>query len=190
MSNKITLLCLCAVVALSLISAACSQATPSAPTNASPTETPPVVSRDVSPSETPPVDDPVAPSFATYTNVEYGFEFDYPAQVEVRVEEKPFQLLVYTESANPFYVRATRDFSPGDAAYFLDTSSTGELVYGPYVWLTYNLPDGYADATGVSQPIYALQMQAEDVLYSVVFYNQDSLTEVQGQILSTFRLLE
>ena len=33
-------------------------------------------------------------------------------------------------------------------------------------------------------------MQAEDVLYSVVFYNQDSLTEVQGQILSTFRLLE
>jgi hypothetical protein len=128
MPNKITLLCLCAVVALSLISAACSQATPSAPTNASPTETPPVVSRDVSPSETPPVDDPVAPSFATYTNVEYGFEFDYPAQVEVRVEEKPFQLLVYAESANPFYIRATRDFLPGDATYFLDTSSTGELV--------------------------------------------------------------
>jgi hypothetical protein len=68
--------------------------------------------------------------------------------------------------------------------------SPWRVYYGPYVWLTYNLPDGYADATGVSQPIYALQMQAEDVLYSVVFYNQDSLTEVQGQILSTFRLLE
>jgi hypothetical protein len=156
----------------------------------SPTETSSVVSTNVSPTETPPVDGFVTSPLATYTNVEYGFEFDYPAQVEVRVEGKPFQLLVYTESADPFYIRATRDFLPGDVTYFLDTSSTGELVYGPCVWLTYYLPKGYADATGASQPIYALQMKAEDVLYSVVFYNQDSLTQVQGQILSTFRLLE
>ena len=149
-----------------------------------------MASANISPTEKPTVDASATPSLATYTDIEYGFAFDYPAQVEVRVEEKPFQILVYTESTNPFYIRATRDFSPGDATYFLDTSSTGELAYGPYVWLTYYLPDGYADATGVSQPIYALQMKAEDVLYSVVSYNQDSLTEAQGQILSTFRLLE
>jgi len=131
-----------------------------------------------------------AAPFTTYTDEYYNFAVDYPSDVEVSVQsEGPFQLLVYTDPENPFYIRATRDFLPGYVAYFLDTSPIAETAYGAYVWQTYHLPNGYGDAIGFSPPIYALQMQAGDVLYTIVFFNQDSLTELQAHILSTFRIL-
>jgi hypothetical protein len=141
-------------------------------------------------SEIPPSHTTFTAPFTTYTNENYNFAIDYPSEVEVSVQsEGPFQLLVYTDPENPFYIRATRDFLPGDAAYFLDTSPIAETTYGTYVWQTYHLPNGYGDAISFSPPMYALQMQAGDVLYTIVFFNQDSLTEWQAHILSTFRVL-
>jgi len=147
------------------------------------------------PSETPesgmtPSHATLAAPFTTYTNEYYNFAIDYPSDVEVSVQsDGPFQLLIYTEPENPFYLRATRDFLPGDVVYFLDTSPIAETIFGAYLWQTYNLPNGYGDATGSSPPIYAFQMQASDVLYTIVFFNRDSLSELQAHILATFRIL-
>ena len=139
----------------------------------------------------------IAPSHAafvasntTYANEYYNFAVDYPSDVNIYVQsDGPFQLIVYTDPKNPFYIRATKDFLPSDVAYFLDTSPIAETKYGTYVWQTYYLPNGYGDAVGFSPPIYALQMQTGDVLYTIVIFNQDSLTELQAHILSTFRIL-
>ena len=99
-------------------------------------------------------------------------------------------MLVYTDPENPFYFRASRDYLPNDALYLLDTSPTGTQTLGQYTWQTYSLPDGYGDALGFSPPIYALQLEVNSVLYAVLFYNQDSATDLQLRILSTFRVIE
>ena len=129
--------------------------------------------------------------WVTYSDVTYGFEFDTPAGLPVHTQtDGPFQVLVYTDPENPFYFRASRDYLPNDALYLLDTSPTGTQTLGQYTWQTYSLPDGYGDALGFSPPIYALQLEVNSVLYAVLFYNQDSATDLQLRILSTFRVIE
>ena len=129
--------------------------------------------------------------WVTYSNEAYRFEFDVPAGIPVRTQtEGPFQVLVYTDPENPFYVRASRDYLPSDALYLLDTSPTGTQTLGGYTWQTYSLPNGYGDAIGFSPPIYALQLEVNSVLYAVLFFDQDSATDLQMRILSTFHVIE
>ena len=132
-----------------------------------------------------------APPWKAYSNEDFKFAFDHPEEVEVLVEtDGPFQVLVYTDPQAPFYVRATREYLPGDVSYLLDTPSTGQRKYGPYSWDVFELPNGYGDAMGFTPPIFALQMEAGDVLYSLLFYGQGTTTELQDRIVSTFRVLD
>jgi hypothetical protein len=135
----------------------------------------------------------VGPDFTwlKYSNEDYGFELDHPVEVHLQAQsDGPFQILVYTEPDSPFYLRATRDYLPADVDYLLDTPATGSQTIGRYTWKTYSLPNGYGDAIGFSPPIYALQLENNAILYSVLFYHQDSLTDLQSQILSTFHVLD
>jgi hypothetical protein len=125
----------------------------------------------------------------TYVNEDYGFSFDYPQEVLLDVQtEGPFQVVVHDDPEAPFYVRATRDYLPNELLYFLEAPSTGATTIGDYQWQVHVLPNGYGDAVGTSPPIYALRMERNSVLYSVVFFEQDSLTELQLRILSTFKV--
>jgi hypothetical protein len=127
------------------------------------------------------------PVWVTFTNEEYGYQFEYPAGVKVELTNKDGgQVSIDPGAGDPFQVTATREYLPGDALYYLDTPSSGERKIGENVWSEYRLPDGYCDGVGCSPPIYALRMEARDVLYTVTFASQDTITELQDQILSTF----
>jgi transglutaminase-like putative cysteine protease len=132
----------------------------------------------------------VAPTWATYSDDNYGFAFNYPSDLTIETQAAPFQVLIFTEPEAPFYFRATRDYLPNEIVYFLDTAATGQRKIGEYTWTTYYLPNGYGDAVGFTPPLYALRTEVGNVLYSALFFNQDSTSELQDQILSTFRVLE
>jgi len=136
-----------------------------------------------------PPDSTPSESWNTYFNEDFGFSLSYPQEILLEVQtDGPFQVVVHDDPKRPFYVRATRDYLPNDSLYFLEAPSTATITIGDYQWQTHVLPNGYGDAVGTSPPIFALQMEVDSVLYSVVFFEQDSLNELQFRILSTFRI--
>jgi hypothetical protein len=127
--------------------------------------------------------------WATYLNEDFSFAFDHPQEVLVDPQtDGPFQVVIYADPERPFYIRATRDYLPSEVLYFLETPASGAITIGGYRWQTHLLPNGYGDAVGTSPPIYALRMEISSVLYSVIFFHQDALNELQLRILSTFRI--
>jgi hypothetical protein len=131
----------------------------------------------------------VEPAWITFTNQEYGYEFNYPSAVRVDVIMKDAsQVKVHVEPGDPFQLSVITDHSSADVFYYLDTSPIGERKIGDNVWFEFVLPDGYCDAGGCSSPLYALQMEWGDTLYVVTFFAQDTMTELQEEILATFKI--
>jgi hypothetical protein len=131
----------------------------------------------------------VEPASKTFTNQECAYEFQYPSEVRVEIMDKnTSQLKVHAGTGEPFQVTCAREYSPGDALHYLDTQATGERKIGENLWSEYSLPDGYCDAVGCSAPLYALRMESAGVLYTVTFYSQETTTEGQEEILSTFHI--
>lgn len=125
-------------------------------------------------------------------NPDYGYAFEYPPTMTLEVQSNQIVLSMNSDSPwySRWYIRASQDYTPMEAVYFLDTPSNGQITTGKTTWRTYYLPDGYCDGPGCSPPIYAVRAEVDDTLYTAFFYNQSSLTELQGQMLATFRLLE
>lgn len=131
----------------------------------------------------------VEPAWITYTNQEYGYEFKYPTEARVEVTLKDAsQVKVHVGAGEPFQVIVRIDYSPADALYYLDTAAIGERKIGENTWSEYLLPDGYCDAVGCSEPIYSLQMEWGDILYTATFRSQETTTELQEEILATFKI--
>ena len=131
----------------------------------------------------------VEPAWITFSNQEYGYEFKYPSEVRVEVvPEDASQVKVHIETDHPFEMTVRMDHSPNDVFYYLDTTANDERKIGENVWFEFILPDGYCDATGCSAPIYALQMEWGDVLYTATFRSQETTTELQEEILGTFKV--
>lgn len=128
-------------------------------------------------------------TWKTFSNQECQYRFQYPEDVRVEVMDKhAVEIKIYTEAQEPYQLTCVRDYSPGDPLYYFDTEAIGEREIGEYLWSEFRLPDGYCDASGCSLPLYALRMEADDVLYTVTFYSQEMITESQEEILSTVRI--
>jgi hypothetical protein len=124
----------------------------------------------------------------TCTNIEYGYALQIPEGAHVEITSKGgHQIKVHAGIDDPFQIKATRDYFPSDVTFYLDTRSGHERKIGGNRWSEFVLPKGYCDATVCSMPMYVLQMEVADVLYTVTFYSQDTTTASQEQILSTFQ---
>lgn len=131
----------------------------------------------------------VEPAWLTFTNQEYGYEFKYPGEVRVEVmPEDASQVKVHIETDLPFEMTVRVDHSPNDVFYYHDTAANDERTIGENVWFEFIVPDGYCDAIGCSAPIYALQMEWGDILYTATFRAQETTTELQEEILATFKV--
>ena len=129
----------------------------------------------------------VEPAWITFKNQEYGYEFRYPSEARVDVIlQDASQVKVQIEPAKPFEVMVTLQYTPADVLYYLDAPSSGERSIGENVWSEFLLPDGYCDAC--SRPIYALKMEAGNILFTVIFHSQETITELQEKILATFKI--
>lgn len=131
----------------------------------------------------------VEPAWITFTNQEYGYEFKYPSEARVDVLLKDAsQVKVHIETDHPFQMTVSIDHAPNDVFYYLDTAANDERQIGENVWFEFILPDAYCDAVSCSAPIYALQMEWDGVLYTAIFHSQESTTELQEEILATFKI--
>jgi uncharacterized protein YwqG len=131
----------------------------------------------------------VEAAWITFTNQEYGYEFKYPSEARVEVTPKDAsQVKVHIETDHPFEMTVSMDHSPTDVFHYLDTQASDERQIGENVWFEFKLPDGYCDAISCSEPIYALQMEWEDILYTATFRSQETTTELQEEILATFKI--
>lgn len=122
----------------------------------------------------------------TYRNEEYGFEFKYPKQESFR-EHNPSQefIQIFTDSVR---IKATKNrYIDESSDWFLDTPPNGEFILGNITWKTFFLPNGYCDGPGCSVPIYAVNTRRENVVYSVTFGEKQQISDLQKQILSTFK---
>ncbi len=129
----------------------------------------------------------------TYSNREFKFSLKYPESYSVEilspVGTEYVELLVSKDKQNSFTVRANKSYQPADVIYYLDTTSSGEKIIGENTWHIYLLSNGYRDGGDEkSSPIFALQLEKNNILYSAVFYNQEAMEETQEKILSTFEL--
>ena len=129
------------------------------------------------------------PAWITFKNQEYGYEFRYPSEARVDVTLKDAsQVKVQMEPGDPFEVIVTLQYTSADMLYYLDRPSSGERTIGENIWSEFLLKDGYCDAAGCSKPIYALKMEAGNILFTVIFHSQKTTTELQEDILATFKI--
>ena len=102
------------------------------------------------------------------------------------------QVKVQIGPGDPFEVNVTLQYTSADVLYYLDTPASGERTIGENIWSEFLLPDGYCDATGCSSPMYALKMESKmesgNILFTVVFFSQKTITELQEEILATFKI--
>ena len=131
----------------------------------------------------------VEPAWITFKNQEYGYEFRYPSEARVDVTLKDAsQVKVQVGPGDPFEVIVTLQYTTADVRYYLDTPVSGERTIGENIWSEFLLPDGYCDAVGCSAPLYALRLASGDILLTVIFFSQKTTTELQEEILATFKI--
>ncbi len=131
----------------------------------------------------------VEPAWITFKNQEYGYEFRYPSEARVDVTLKDAsQVKVQIGPGDPFEVIVTLQYTSADVLYYLDTPASRERTIGENIWSEFLLTEGYCDATGCSSPIYALQLESGNILFTVIFHSQKTTTELQEEILATFKI--
>jgi hypothetical protein len=129
--------------------------------------------------------------WATYTNEQHGYSFDYPPEVQVQAPGKDNQTFQLNLNAEPlFEITAKPNELPGDAIYFLDTPSVVERQIGDLVWSAYLLPDGYCDGPNCSPAIYALRIGQAQMLYTIILHGQRTTNDLQESIVATFHFVE
>ncbi len=129
-------------------------------------------------------------AWVTYTNKQYNLSFKYPSNFIIEENVIPtnnsLQIIINKGQKNTFSVNASANFSSTDATYFLDAEPTGKVIIDGITWKDYYLPTGSSHGT---EPIYGLQNQTNEILYTVTFFNQNSINPIQNQILSTFKFI-
>jgi hypothetical protein len=128
----------------------------------------------------------------TFTNEYHRFAFDYPREYSIEFrEDLPEYIVVRKDPNEVISITATSNFQPGDEDNFdFTTPPAGHRVFGQYSWQTFVIPSGYGGPVGADISAYALQMETDDKLFTVVFQNQLDVTPIQEQIIASFRLLE
>ncbi len=136
--------------------------------------------------------DPSA-DWETYTNNKFKLTFMYPKTLafeEYLVSDNQLQAIFNKNQPINFIIGADLDYKPENVTYLLDQKPNGTKTINNNTWNTYYSSSGYGDAGGYSAPYFGLQIEMNHVLYSAIFYNQDTIDPIQEQILSTFKFID
>ncbi len=142
------------------------------------------------PTETdaPPV---LTDSWKLYQNNQYNFEFKYPETYTIEVVPVATsgytQIILNKSETESMTIKLTDDFTQSQITSFLDTSPIGEAEFGDYTYYKFSLPNGYGNSPeNINSPIEGFQTNQNDILLTVAIFGS-GLTEIQAQILSTFK---
>lgn len=164
-----------------------SQAPISSPSTTQPSSTQPST---VIPSPTSPTD-PTA-GWKEYKRDSYNFSFRYPEGVilEDKSTGDITQVILAAQEFRETIISARKD---KQSIYYLDTPPFGEVVFGTLTGKKYFLPEGYCDGPSCSSPILAAVVYNKGFRYVFSVFvekNSNSFTDLENQILSTFKILD
>lgn len=136
--------------------------------------------------------DPTA-DWKTYTDDILKFSFKHPSKFSIEIQPKDDgRGISYLFAPNYISIlNVLTKYSIDDTKYFMNTTSSGNVIIGDYSWKTYFLPKGSPEGTvGTGEPIFILQTEINKKLVTFISYNQTNITEEQSQILSTFKFID
>ena len=127
-----------------------------------------------------------------YEDKTVGISFNHPSKFTIELQPRDDGSGVNYLFAPDYVISLSvlKKYSDIAAKYFMNTTSDGEMKIGDNLWKTYFVPKGYPEGTvGAGKPIYALQIEINKNLVTLVLYNQSNITDEQFQILSTFKFI-
>jgi len=136
--------------------------------------------------------DPTA-GWKTYENDINKFSVNYPDDVTFEENQTGggIQIIFNKFKPNSFTIHAQTGYPPTQPQYFLGATSNGSRKIGEITWNTFYLSKGYQDASNLeTTPIYALQLEQNEILYSIYDFKSTQIPEQIIQILSTFKFTE
>lgn len=136
--------------------------------------------------------DPVV-SWETYNSPEFGFSIDYPQNLQVQdyLNDQYNRTVSFKGTDLYFSVtlrKADSNFNL-DKYYFMDSLIARTTVLSGQKANIYEMPNGYCDGPGCSQPYIAIVTEHNGDVYSVSFFGDSKLSSLESQILSSFRFM-
>ncbi len=121
----------------------------------------------------------------TYTNTEYGFEFQYPKDLYVTEKYSGSQIAIEGamggRDVKPMYIEISKNNVESDAQWG-DIISHGTITLGSFEWDVWTL-----DSASDESFQYILSISHLDFKYYIIVNDQKELDQNQKEILSTFK---
>ncbi len=130
-------------------------------------------------------------NWKTYKNSVLGFELKYPptVQVDKELNDQYNRVIIFKGENLHFEVMLRKN--PGnitlDKYYFMDSPIKRKTTLAGNSANVYEMPQGYCDGPGCSEPYIAIVTEKGPDLYHLSFFGDIQLSEVENQILSTFK---
>jgi hypothetical protein len=129
----------------------------------------------------------------TYTNTALGYELRYPPTVEIDKEfnDKNNRLTTFKGSDINIQVKLNdNSYNVSlDKYYFMDSPIARTTTLAGLSANVYEMPEGYCDGPTCGDPYIAIGTLKGSDFYSISFYGDIVLSDIENQILSTFRFI-
>ena len=133
-------------------------------------------------------------NWKTYTNSSLGFELKYPPSIQIESESNDqYNKAVIFKGGNVHFEVMLRKNSGNitlDNYYFMDAPISRKTTLAGLLANIYEVPNGYCDGPSCSEPYAAIVTEKDLDLYHISFFGDIQFSEVENQILSTFKFLE
>lgn len=132
-------------------------------------------------------------SWETYNSPEFGFSIDYSQNLQVQdyLNDQYNRTVSFKGTDLYFSVtlrKADSNFNL-DKYYFMDSPIARTTVLSGQKANIYEMPNGYCDGPGCSQPYIAIVTEHNSDVYSISFFGDSKLSSLESQILSTFKFI-
>ena len=137
--------------------------------------------------------DPTA-DWKTYNSVEFGFSINYPEDLLVKnfINDQYNRTVSFVGSGVNLSISLRKSDSNFnlDKYYFMDSPITRTTTLFGQKANVYEMPNGYCDGPGCSQPYIAVVTEHNGDIYSLSFSGDSKLSSLESQILSTFKFID
>lgn len=135
--------------------------------------------------------DPTA-NWETYTNTKLGFEIKHPTSVKISKEfnDQYNRATEFTGKDTKFSIMLRSGYGIDIKNYFfMDAPISGTTSLAGNPANIYKMPNGYCDGPSCSDPYIAVVTVNGPDLYHLSFFGDDKLSDIEKQILSTFKFI-
>lgn len=129
----------------------------------------------------------------TYTNNDLNFEIKYPPELRIEKEfnDQYNRGAQFIGSNINLWISLRKDENntPLEKYFYLDQEASGQIVLGGQKALIFKSETGYCDGPSCGKPYIAYVLKKDNDFYVISFSGATTLSNIENQILSTFRFL-